>query len=508
MDAGDDRKDAPSEDEAEAEGGARVTRRDVLAYAAGTIVATALGCSPDAPMPGGDAGASPDAAASGDSGSLVDASAEPDAGPPVEPPETTDESLASFPAAVAAGEATPSSALFWTLYAGSAPLELVVWRMEGDAYGPVVHRGPVTPGDGGYVRADVGTLSAGARHRFAFFELDASGARVARSAIGRVRAAIADDALEPLRFGAVSCISQRRPIATIGHAGGRDDLDAFLFLGDFVYTDDTADGMIAATTLAQYRDKYRLNTDRPEMRALRASTGTIATWDDHEFDNDLDPERLDPARRAAAVQAFFDHQPVRRDDAFPERIWKSLRWGRTAEIFVLDCRLERLPSTRRSASAQYVGRAQMDWLKAGLVASSATFKLILSSVPISDFPGVFDVQQGDRWEGYDAQRREILQHVEDRAIPGVLWVSGDFHLASAQRLAPSGLGSTQREILVGPGAQSGNVLAGTLGPPQFDFGSTTNNYTVLELDPGAGTVRCVWVRGDGSTLEDRTYTLA
>lgn len=490
---------------------ASLTRRGWLVGAAGTLAASALGCGESTVAPPASAVGDEEVSAGSEAPPLVEAEAvaEAEARPSDRPesgPESVAEASAAFPASVACGEATTSSGLFWTLYTGGAPLELVVWQMEADAYGAVVHAGPVTPGDGGYVRVEVATLSPGRRHRYAFFEQDASGTRIARSPIGTVRAALAPDAREPLRFGAVACIQQRQPIGTIGHAGARGDLDAFFFLGDFVYTDDHR-GEGPARTLAGYRGKYRLNLDRPEMRALRASTGVVVTWDDHEFVNDLDPERVDPARRDAALDAFFEHQPVHRDPAQPARIWKSLRWGSTAEIFVLDCRTERLPSTRRTPHAQYVSRAQLDWLKGALSASTATFKLLLNSVPISEFPPAFD-GLADRWEGYAAQRTEILRHIDQAGITGVLWIAGDFHLACSQRVAPHGLGSGQTEILVGPGAQDGEPLARTLRPPRFDFGDDTNNYAVLELDPAAGTVRAQWVRADGTHLAEQTFTLA
>jgi alkaline phosphatase D len=150
----------------------------------------------------------------------------------------------------------------------------------------------------------------------------------------------------------------------------------------------------------------------------------------------------------------------------------------------------------------------MDWLKAELALSTAVFKIIMNSVPITDFPGAFDFAPQDRWEGYAAQRREILQHIDDAMIRGVLWLAGDFHLASAQRVATSGPGATQIEILAGPGAQSGNPLAFGLGAPQFDFASTTNNYTVLELDPATARVRAYWVDGSGSVAETQEYVLS
>lgn len=442
----------------------------------------------DAPLR--DSGIPEPDAASVDAGSDAPAS--------VDPPEATPESETVFPMGVASGDVTPAGAICWTFYTGASALELVVWEMDGARYARTAYTGSVTLNEG-FAHLDVSGLGVGAAHRYAFFEVDA-GARTGRSAIGRFRTPPPDDALGPLRIGAVSCVSNTRTLETIGHAATREDLSLFAFLGDTTYND-------GATTLAAYRTEWRSNLDRPELRALRASTSALATWDDHEFDNDYDPESMPPAQIAAAVRAFFDHQPLRRDGASPDRVWKSVRWGRTVEIFVLDCRNERRPGTRMTPTAEYVSRAQMAWLKTGLAESTATFKLILNSVPISDFPGVFDVQSRDRWEGYAAQRTEILAHIDDQAIRGVLWVAGDFHLASAQRVATSGPGATQIEVLVGPAAQSANPLAFSLGAPQFDFATGDDNYAVLDLDPAAGTVTIQWTSGTGAVLQTRSYVV-
>jgi len=420
---------------------------------------------------------------------------------PPEPPEPTPLSDA-FPLGVASGDPTPARAIVWARYTGARPLRLVVWEMRGDVYAREVAAVDATPAaaDGGFVQRDVAGLTAGAPHRYAFFELDGAGARVARSPIGRLRAPAAADALVDVTLGAVSCTAWGKPFAALARAAARPDLDGFLFLGDTVYCDG-----------ARSRDDYRgmwartLGTD--EYRALRAAHPAIATWDDHEVDNNWNPETTDAAQRDAALGAFFEHQPVRRDPTVPSRIWRRLRFGRTVELFVLDCRGERRPSTRKDADAQYLSPEQLAWLKAGLVASDAVFKVILNSVPISSFPGAFQVAPGDRWEGYPAQRRALLEHIDSSGLRGVLWISGDFHLGSIGRVATSGAGATQLEVLAGPGAQSPNVLWTTLGGSQFDFATGTNNYTTFRFDPTNRRVRVAFLDGDGATLVDRTYDL-
>jgi alkaline phosphatase D len=223
---------------------------------------------------------------------------------------------------------------------------------------------------------------------------------------------------------------------------------------------------------------------------VRRATSVLATWDDHEVDNNFDPETRDLTN---PKQVFFESLPLRRVDGAPDRIWRSARWGLTAEIFVLDCRGERRPS-----ADEYLSRAQMDWLKAGLMSSPCTFKLIMNSVPIADFPFP---SEDDRWEGYPAQRTEILSFIDDQAIGGVLWIAGDFHLACIGSVSRDGPGSTQTEVLAGPGAQVGNPGAWVLGEPQFQWASTTNNYTTFELDPSRPRIRVLWHDGDGSVIQ-------
>ena len=114
----------------------------------------------------------------------------------------------------------------------------------------------------------------------------------------------------------------------------------------------------------------------------------------------------------------------------------------------------------------------------------------------------------DRWEGYATQRREILEHIDSMSIRGVFWVAGDFHLASAQTVATgTAPGAAQFEVLVGPAAQSPNILAGSLGAPQFRWAAGTNNYSVLELDPVARTITVRWIDGTGAEIHVETFDL-
>lgn len=407
--------------------------------------------------------------------------------------------LSTFPLGVASGDVTAESAIVWANYRGTATLFLAVWDMIDATTGDLVAWGPAAPAGGGFAQLDVDGLLPSSEHRFAFIEVE-NGVAVRRSALGRFRTAMDPEAAQPLRFAASACTKNGRSMAPLEQAGNRSDLAFFALLGDTSYND-------GAATRADFRTLWAQNLSTVGYRRVRAATSVVATWDDHEISNNWNPETINQTVLAEGTAAFFEHLPMRHPAA-PGRIWRSIRHGRTAEVFLLDGRSERRPSTRTSASAQYLSRAQLDWLKAGLAASPCTFKVIMNSVPITNFPGLFDLLSSDRWEGYAAQRTEILSFIENERIGGVLWVSGDFHLGSAGRVSPSGVGRNAIEVLAGPGAQSANPLLWTLaGNSQFDFTTGTNNTTHFELDPATRKATVSFHSGTGAVLATRSYVL-
>lgn len=472
------------------------TRREFLATAAVCAVCAAAACTSDPPSPPPDA-APPDLP--------------PDPPPDLSPPPDLDRSDLSAPPqdprltpasdafalGVASGDVTPDGAVLWTRYSGALPLWLVVYEIRDGKYVREAIAQLTQPADGGFTHVPVSGLQPGDDYAYVFTE-GAPPARVGRSPIGRFRTALAPTALAPLSFGATCCIKAGFPLDTLAHAAGREDLSFFCLLGDNVYADP-------AVTLAEYRRKYAELLGSAAYVDLRAARSLIATWDDHEVLNDWDPEKVDPAQRDAALQAFFEDLPVRRSLLDPRRIYRSLRHGRTLEVFVLDTHSERRPSTRKTAGAQYLSPAQLAWLKDGLARSEAVFKVILNSTPITVFPDETDPALS--WGGYAAQRTELLSYIDQRGIRGVLWLSGDYHFPSVGRVSRSGAGSAAVEALTGPANQTPSTRGRALGPPQIDWAGDANNYLAVHLDPSQGTARLVFHNGSGATLSDRTYSL-
>jgi len=306
-----------------------------------------------------------------------------------------------------------------------------------------------------------------------------------RSSASRFRTALAPDGMRQLTIGATSCLHSNRPWKNMSEvAAVRPDM--FMLLGDTVYAD-------GATDLEGYRWHWRRALTTQGLIDVSSQSSLIATWDDHEVTNDFEGLNTPVERVDVALGAFREAIPQREGPG--GGIWRKLSWGRAADVFVLDGRGE------RDGEAQYLSREQMDWLKAGLLASTARFKLIMNSVPVTDYAPIFaQALVRDRWQGYPEQRSEILDHIVANELEGVLWITGDFHMCTASRLDPiEGVAADLWEVMVGPGGSFLNIAAQLVEPnDQFPVIFAEYCSTLIHLDPGTGAVRVEWIGDDGS----------
>jgi alkaline phosphatase D len=296
------------------------------------------------------------------------------------------------------------------------------------------------------------------------------------SPVGRFRTARPADSREPVRIAFFSCQEFDSGFYT-AHAelAKVEDLDLVVCLGDYIYEkvfDDRpvrrdttgANGDGEVQTLAEYRAKYNLyHTDR-NLLAVRAKFPLMSIWDDHEVEDNYAAERPGgqtddrrlpfSRRRAAAYRAFFEHMPRVRVKADPDRIYGSIRLGGMAEVLFLDTRRFRDdqpnnegddgfapsdPVTRADPSRTLLGREQKGWLKGALAASPARWKVVANQIMIMalDLPARQPLNT-DQWDGYEAERRELLEFIRTSGLRDVTFVTGDIHTFFAGNVTPSG----------------------------------------------------------------------
>jgi alkaline phosphatase D len=385
---------------------------------------------------------------------------------------------------VASGDPLPDGILLWTRVtptaeavpgSGLGPDTEVGWVVALDkAFMNVVAKGSVTAtaASDHTVKADVRGLTPATDYWFRF---SAGGTD---SPAARTRTApAADAAVANLRFGVVSCANwEAGYFSSYRHLAARGDLDAWLHLGDYIYeygtgeygTRDTVVRQHAPTheilTLADYRVRHGKYKTDPDLQALHAAAPVVAIWDDHEFANDAwsggaenhteGAEGAWSARQAAAKQAYFEWMPVR--TAVAGTTYRRLRFGKLADLSLLDLRSFRSQQVAVGNGSvddpdrTLTGRAQLDWLKAGLKSSDTTWRLVGNSVMISPFaigslsadllkplaellglPKEGLAVNTDQWDGYTDDRRELLAHLRSNAIRNTVFLTGDIHMAWA-----------------------------------------------------------------------------
>ncbi|MGE3182741.1 MAG: alkaline phosphatase, partial [Phycisphaerae bacterium] len=246
------------------------------------------------------------------------------------------------------------------------------------------------------------------------------------------------------------------------------NLSLWISLGDTIYADyaSPAVPLPQAETLLDFRTKHlEVYSDRfgfNTLRALRESTALLAMIDDHEVTNDFaggaDPQTdprfaSDPAPFINetlffqnGLTAFHDYNPIREDvwagtgealfDGKP-KLYRAVRYGQDAAVLLLDARTfrdEELPEVENfmdlleifkfivatfTPGRTMLGRPQLAALKNDLIAAQeddVTWKFVIVPEPIQNLGFI---AAADRFEGYAAERTELLEFINEHDIDNV-----------------------------------------------------------------------------------------
>jgi phosphodiesterase/alkaline phosphatase D-like protein len=162
------------------------------------------------------------------------------------------------------------------------------------------------------------------------------------------------------------------------------------------------------------------------------------------------------------------------DEFFPLRApageirYRRWRWGAHLECFLLDCRRFRSANAAPDdARKTMLGAEQRRWLIDGVTGSTATFKLVLTSVPLDFGLG------NDHWASFKTERDAMFAALV--GTPGVLFVSADQHWFASHRHA-HGI----REMQVGPLGRGLGMPEGA--PPGVVFRAVRYNAGVVDID--------------------------
>jgi len=445
-----------------------------------------------------------------------------------------------FTLGVAAGDPTSTGLVIWTRLA-LAPLEPnnglsaaripVRWEVGSDAnFNDVVRSGEaVAERQWGYsVHVEVEALQPGRPYYYRF----ASGGQT--SPTGRAKTAPPIDApLDRVRMAMAGCQKFSEGYYTAHRELAKEDLDFIFFYGDYIYEARTppedwehpnpdspqAIGRVhlgsECLNLAEYRQRYSQYTMDADLQASRASAAWFVTYDDHEINNNWTGRKpayeaaKGLARRAAAMQAWYEFMPVRKSvrpqgSAVP--LYRRAVYGDLVDLNLLDTRQFRTEQPCGTAiycedvdspDADVLGKAQETWLFNALNNSKAQWKVLAQQVVMMDIdrdksPGY--LVASDSWAGYRVPRSRLLSYIKDREMSDVVVLTGDVHRHLAGELYVDGRnpeGPPVATEFVGTSISSGGNGSDLNGRnrrmleanPQLRFVNGQRGYAVCEITP-------------------------
>jgi alkaline phosphatase D len=248
--------------------------------------------------------------------------------------------------------------------------------------------------------------------------------------------------------------------------------DFLIWQGDFIYADNKIFPAVnisarlgggvwinnpakefVAISLEDFRSNYKYNFGDSNLQTVLQEVPVYAQWDDHEVVNNWYPGQVlyqpkfsnypnDTSvdlMAANARQAFFEFWPI-----MGNKIYRSQRHGKHVEVFFIDLRSYRLSNVDNSQTSKVsvFGEEQLLWLKNGLKASTATWKIVSTHDPftiVTGGPGDWDtfVQNDPKMLGREFELAELLEFIKTEKITGFVPITSDVHFGAVLSYDPA-----------------------------------------------------------------------
>jgi len=324
------------------------------------------------------------------------------------------------------------------------------------------------------------------------------------------------------RIVVASCQNYEDGFFNAWRHANNEDADLIVHLGDAVYLRDGIrsrrnHGESRPDDLTSLRRRWALYRADADLQLAHGSMPYVATWDDNEVASNYaaltryqsGPTESFASLRAAAYQAWWEHQPTRLlapvDGEI--RIEREIRIGNLATIWLLDGRqyrssqvcepLDGLPAIEacddiNDPARTMLGAQQAEWLRSGIARSDAAWQVIAQATVVADWSisiaGITGINH-DQWDGYRPARAELLEILA--AADRTLMLSGDVHLAAVNTIDIAPAGETSVSEIVTPSisaALDDRVALGLeLTVANLDhvhhLDTSSHGYVVLNISP-------------------------
>lgn len=442
----------------------------------------------------------------------------------------------AFTHGVASGDPSQTSIMLWTraLPETTSPSASIRWELALDKdFNKVVRSGEAkASANRDYtVKVDVRELIANTRYYYRFMTAENV------SDTGETRT-LPTGSVSELNLALFSCSNYPTGFFNAYTAAANDDsIDFVLHLGDYIYEYGAGEwatenaeklGRTFAenntgeiVSLADYRNRYAVYRTDKGLRALHQRKPFIVVWDDHEVTNDVyitgaenhQPEEGDFfARRAAAVQAYYEWMPIRppMGDTDPV-IYRTFEFGDLLSLHMLDTRV--IGRDKQLSYADYtnqqtgefdnigfttdlmaqdrtlLGVKQRDWLFAQIEKSQAKWQALGQQVlmakmhfPVEIFSGTPREKIGEKIAELAGYSKQLMagQSVSDEVLRRL-------NTTMAYNLDAWDGYPVEREMIYSKFAEKGKPAVVFAGDTHNGWGSTLTTDTGKKIGVELGT---------------------
>jgi alkaline phosphatase D len=374
------------------------------------------------------------------------------------------------------------------------------------------------------VKIDVTGLEESTTYYFTFEALGKT------SIIGRTRTA-PKQSVEHLKFAIVSCSDYENGFFNAYRQIARTkDLDAVFHLGDYQYEYAASEGVGGrkyepdgeTITLSDYRIRHSITKLDPDVRDAHQQHPWMVVWDDHESTNNSyrdgaqnhteGTEGVWAERKEFAAKAYDEWMPIRlMEENKPIKIWRTVNYGNLLDIILLDTRIydrdeqlaDAVQSDVNDPNRKIIGPEQMEFLKNALKNSTAKWKVIAQQVMFMQWnivgkPIIDEIQQAgdlvnmvvnengvafnsDAWDGYPAERKAILQFIQDENIDNVIVLTGDIHSSWASDLSLDPMNPADYNPVTGAGSLAVEFVTNSVTSSNLDAAVSNDQLGAAEL---------------------------
>lgn len=339
---------------------------------------------------------------------------------------------------------------------------------------------------------------------------------------GRTKTAPVGD-VDSLRFAVVSCANLEAGYFNVYRIlNERNDFDAVLMLGDYLYEYETGGYSPNANvdrefqpeneiiTLDDYRLRYSIYHMDESLRELHQNFPWICVWDDHESANDAYKDGAQnhnagegdwQQRKMFSQQAYFEWLPIREKTPGSYEIFRNFHYGDLLDLIMVDTRLhgrdEQQGATSgnlNNADRTMLGQDQFQWLKDELSASTAQWKILGNQVVMAKLT-IFGIPiNTDAWDGYPVTRQGLYDHILLNSISDFVVITGDIHTSWAFDLK-SGSNKVGVEFVTpsvtSPGSPVDAGAALQLENPHLKYSELTKKGFIM-LDVNSSRIQADW----------------